>query len=124
VGSLGTWHGRQSLSSRGLDFDELLACFGGNRIAGVAAVRDVKRNGFTDIVQRFGTGVPLADASRPPPHPPPLSPRFFLFQNDRVTHSITLLVDRATALVDAAFKLVARNGACAKRKSGSGCRTL
>jgi hypothetical protein len=35
---------------RCLDFDELLACFSGNRIAGLAAVLNVELNRFPNIV--------------------------------------------------------------------------
>src|SRR5215211_5051825 len=63
VGSLATWQASRSRFSSGLDLDELLACFGGDRIASVPAVLDVKLDGFADVVQRFGAGVALADAS-------------------------------------------------------------
>jgi hypothetical protein len=55
--------GRQSLRLRGFDLDELLACLSGNGIFGVAAVLNVKLNGFTDVAQRFGVVVPFANAS-------------------------------------------------------------
>jgi len=43
----------QSVRLRSLDFDELLPCLGRNRIAGIAAVLNVKLNGFTYVAQRF-----------------------------------------------------------------------
>src|SRR5215471_18349619 len=76
--------------SRSLDFDELLACFGRNRIAGCAAVLDVKLNGFTDVGQRLRAGIALADASRQRRHAYDISPIFFLFQNDRIPHWLVL----------------------------------
>ena len=81
--------------SRSLDFDELLACFGRNRIAGCAAVLDVKLNGFTDVVQRFGTSVALTDTSGQRRDAGNISAIFLLFQDDRVTHQMVLPLYRA-----------------------------
>jgi len=52
---------------------------GGNRIAGLAAVLDVKLYGFTDVAKRFGAVVPLADASGQRRHAGDVAAIFFLF---------------------------------------------
>jgi hypothetical protein len=54
---------RQRLRLRGLDLDEFLAGLGGNGIAGVAAVLNVKLDGFTNIPQRLGAIFTLTDTS-------------------------------------------------------------
>jgi hypothetical protein len=77
----------------GLDFNELLARLGGDGIARVAAVLDVKLDGFTDVVQGFGAGVALADASRQSRHAGDIPAVFFLFQNDCITHWMILLAE-------------------------------
>src|SRR6516225_5853121 len=86
VGSLDKFQPSKSASLRSLDFDKLLACFRGDRIASVAAVLDVKLNGFTDVVQRFGAGTALADAAGQCRHIGDVSSILFLLQNDRVPH--------------------------------------
>src|SRR5262249_24575421 len=71
---------------RGLDFHKLLTCLGGDGIAGIATILDVKLNGFTDVVQSFGARVALADASGQRRNANDVPTIFFPFQNDRVTH--------------------------------------
>jgi hypothetical protein len=73
-------------SLRGLDFDELLAGLSGNRIAGVATVLQVKLDGLSDVGQRFGSRVALADASRQGRDTGDIAAVRFLFQDNRVPH--------------------------------------
>jgi hypothetical protein len=73
-------------SLRSLDLDELLAGFGRNRVAGVAAVLQVKLDRLTDVSQRFGPGIALADASRHGRDAGDIATVCFLFQDDRVPH--------------------------------------
>ena len=47
-----------------LDFDEFLTGFGRDRITRLAAILDVRRDGFADIRQRLGPDIALTDASR------------------------------------------------------------
>ena len=74
----------------GLDLNDLLACFGGDRIAGIAAVLDVKLDGFADVAQRFGAGVALADASRQNWNTDDIPAILFLLQDHRVAHGLFL----------------------------------
>ena len=71
---------------RRLDFDKLPARLGRNWIASIAAVLNVKLDGFPDVIQRLGAGIALADASRQRWHADNISAIIFPFQNDRVTH--------------------------------------
>src|SRR5215216_1000806 len=84
----GAWpfSARRSRLLSGLDLNELLACFGGDRIAGVAAVLDVKLDGFPNVVQRFGAGIALAHASRQSWNADDISAVFFLLQDHGVAH--------------------------------------
>ena len=67
-----------------------MPCLGRNRIAGIAAVLNVKLNGFTYVAQRFRAVVSLADASGQRRDAGNVASVFFLFQNDRITHRILL----------------------------------
>src|SRR5262245_35441702 len=49
---------------RGLNFHELLSVFGRHRIAGLAAILDVKVQGFAYVCQRLRPGITLANAPR------------------------------------------------------------
>src|ERR1700683_2366524 len=83
VGSLATC---QSLGLWSLDFNQLFAGFGGNRIARVPAILHVKLDRFTNIFQRFSAIIALADASRQRRYAGDVATIFFLLQYDRIAH--------------------------------------
>jgi hypothetical protein len=82
--------GRTESRLGGLDLDELLACFSGNLIAGVAAVFNVKLDSFTDVFQRLSATITLTYASGQCGDTGDVAAIFFLLQNNRITHWMAL----------------------------------
>jgi hypothetical protein len=90
AGKIGGKFGHVALRAKSrlccLDLDELLTCLRGHWIASIAAILNVKLDGFPDVVQRFRAVVTLADTSWQRRYAGDISAILFLLQNDGITH--------------------------------------
>jgi hypothetical protein len=85
-GELGHASGLRAAALSGFYLDEFLTGLGGNRIAGLAAILDVKLDGLADFGQRQVTVVSLAHAAGKSRDNGHVTAVFFAFKDNSVAH--------------------------------------